>query len=82
MILRLSYGYSVDGHDIKDPLSLVQIAEDAMRGFSRASEPGAYLVDNFPLCKSLTLLTYRQTLNVFLCSEVPSDMVPMDQLPS
>ncbi|KAL4262795.1 cytochrome P450 family protein [Pleurotus pulmonarius] len=53
LILRLSYGYCVDGHDTKDPLSLVQIAEDAMRGFSRASEPGAYLVDSIPLLKYL-----------------------------
>ncbi|KAF9493200.1 cytochrome P450 [Pleurotus eryngii] len=53
LILRVSYGYHVDGHDIKDPLNLVRIAEDAMRGFSRASEPGAYLVDSLPLLKYL-----------------------------
>ncbi|KAJ8688775.1 hypothetical protein PTI98_013526 [Pleurotus ostreatus] len=53
LILRVSYGYHVDGHEIKDPLNLVQIAEDAMHGFSRASEPGAYLVDSLPLLKYL-----------------------------
>lgn len=45
LILRLAYGYSVVEND--DPL--VKIAEDAMHGFARASEPGAFWVDNFPI---------------------------------
>ncbi|THU89922.1 cytochrome P450 [Dendrothele bispora CBS 962.96] len=44
-ILLLSYGYpSYSG----DPLRLVKIAEDAMAGFARASEPGRWWVDSFP----------------------------------
>ena len=52
MILRLAYGYEVardsthpSAHEV-DPL--VRIVEVAMQGFARASEPGAFLVDNFP----------------------------------
>lgn len=47
-ILMLSYGYQVEGDDDY----LVKIAEDAMIGFAKASEPGAFLVDRFPLCMS------------------------------
>ncbi|KAK7439861.1 hypothetical protein VKT23_017431 [Stygiomarasmius scandens] len=47
-ILLLSYGYpSHNG----DPLHLVKIAEDAMAGFARASEPGRWWVDSFPALK-------------------------------
>lgn len=42
----LAYGYSAQSEG--DPL--VNIAEEAMRGFSKASEPGAFMVDRFPLC--------------------------------
>lgn len=45
-ILMLAYGYSAQSEG--DPL--VNIAEEAMRGFSKASEPGAFMVDRFPLC--------------------------------
>ena len=51
MILYLSYGYEVSEDESKDPL--VNIAEEAMQGFSRASEPGAYLVDTIPWLKYL-----------------------------
>lgn len=44
--LMLSYGYSVKSDDDE----LVNIAEDAMLGFGKASEPGAFLVDRFPSC--------------------------------
>ncbi|KAK0482393.1 cytochrome P450 [Armillaria novae-zelandiae] len=47
-ILLLMYGYP---SHIGDPLRLVKIAEDAMLGFARASEPGRWWVDNFPMLK-------------------------------
>ena len=43
-ILMLAYGYSAE---IEND-ALVKIAEKAMLGFSKASEPGAYVVDRFP----------------------------------
>lgn len=43
-MLMLAYGYST--RPANDPL--VQIAEDAMKGFAKASEPGAFMVDRFP----------------------------------
>ncbi|KAH8101934.1 cytochrome P450 [Cristinia sonorae] len=43
LILKLAYGYTVSATESSDPL--VDIAETAMQGFSRASEPGAFLVD-------------------------------------
>jgi len=48
-ILMISYGYKVTSE--KDPL--VRIAEEAMLGFAKASEPGAFLVDRFPFLKYL-----------------------------
>ena len=50
-ILRVAYGYTVKGDD--DPL--VKIVEEAMIGFSKASEPGSFLVDRFPFCKKFIL---------------------------
>lgn len=43
------YGYEAKPRN--DPF--VKIAEDAMKGFSRASEPGAFLVDRFPIRTSM-----------------------------
>lgn len=51
LILRLAYGYEVSEDQSEDPL--VRIAEEAMQGFARASEPGAFLVDIFPILKYL-----------------------------
>ena len=48
VILRITYGYDVQ--DSNDPL--ISIAEAAMRGFSDACVPGAWLVDIFPACES------------------------------
>ncbi|KAL1759268.1 cytochrome P450 [Schizophyllum commune] len=48
-ILLMSYGYSTANGD---PLQLVKIAEDAMDGFSKASEPG-WLVDSVPILKHI-----------------------------
>lgn len=45
----ISYGYFVQSDN--DPL--VNIAEKAMQGFAKASEPGAFMVDRFPLCNFL-----------------------------
>lgn len=47
LILLLTYGYRVtSAHD-----PLVKIVEDAMLGFARASEPGAFWVDRWPILK-------------------------------
>ncbi|OCH91269.1 cytochrome P450, partial [Obba rivulosa] len=51
LILRLAYGYVVSPTQDED--ELVNIAERAMQGFARASEPGAFLVDSFPFLKHL-----------------------------
>ncbi|KAJ6491288.1 cytochrome P450 [Mycena vitilis] len=50
LILVLAYGYP---SNLGDPLGLVKIAEDAMEGFSVASEPGRWWVDSFPALKHL-----------------------------
>ncbi|OSD02652.1 cytochrome P450 [Trametes coccinea BRFM310] len=49
LILRLAYGYEVARDKDQDPL--VRVVEVAMQGFAKASEPGAFLVDNFPLMR-------------------------------
>ncbi|KAF7291950.1 Cytochrome P450 [Mycena indigotica] len=49
-ILSLTYGYP---SNMGDPLGLVKIAENAMRGFSVASEPGRWWVDILPALKYL-----------------------------
>jgi hypothetical protein len=41
LILRLTYGYTATTNN--DPL--VNVVEEAMHGFSVASEPGAFWVD-------------------------------------
>ncbi|KAJ3491204.1 hypothetical protein NLI96_g879 [Meripilus lineatus] len=48
VILRLLFGY--DTNDAQEK-RLVQIVEDAMQGFARASEPGAWAVDYLPWLK-------------------------------
>ena len=48
VILKITYGYDVQGSN--DPL--VNIAEAAVRGFSQATVPGAWLVDILPICES------------------------------
>ncbi|KAI0777348.1 cytochrome P450 [Trametes elegans] len=49
LILRLAYGYEVAQDQDHD--HLVKVVEIAMQGFAKASEPGAFLVDNFPLLR-------------------------------
>ena len=53
-ILMLAYGYRAVGDDDQ----MVKIAEEAMIGFAKASEPGAFLVDHFPSrkCDAKTIL--------------------------
>ena len=48
IILMISHGYTVKEND--DPI--VDIVEAAMNQFSVCVEPGAFLVDTVPLCKS------------------------------
>ncbi|TCD66189.1 hypothetical protein EIP91_001683 [Steccherinum ochraceum] len=48
-ILQTAYGYTVSPTEPSDPL--VDIAETAMQGFARASEPGSFLVDYIPWLK-------------------------------
>uniref|UniRef100_A0A5K1K2P8 Cell surface hydrophobicity-associated protein n=1 Tax=Ganoderma boninense TaxID=34458 RepID=A0A5K1K2P8_9APHY len=50
LILRLAYGYEVaaSSADAGTGDALVRAVEVAMQGFAKASEPGAFLVDNFP----------------------------------
>ena len=43
------FGYNVAEDQSEDPL--VKIVEKAVRGFARASEPGAFLVDSIPILK-------------------------------
>ncbi|KAI0674628.1 cytochrome P450 [Trametes maxima] len=49
LILRLAYGYEVAQDQGSDPL--VEVVEVAMQGFAKASEPGAFPVDNFPMLR-------------------------------
>lgn len=49
LILRLTYGYEVMQEHEADPL--VRIVEAAMHGFAKASEPGAFWVDQFPVLR-------------------------------
>ncbi|EIN09035.1 cytochrome P450 [Punctularia strigosozonata HHB-11173 SS5] len=59
LILRLAYGYEAGREDgdggggggggKRD--EMVRIAEEAMDGFARASEPGRYWVDQFPILR-------------------------------
>lgn len=49
LILRLAYGYEAALDQGQDPL--VEVVEVAMQGFAKASEPGAFLVDNFPVLR-------------------------------
>lgn len=46
-ILMLAYGY--DSYK-ENSTQLIEIAEKAMEGSSRASEPGRWWVDSFPIC--------------------------------
>lgn len=51
--LPLAYSYQVaTGDDL-----MVKIAEQVMEGFALASEPNAFMVDNFPFCKLVFLST-------------------------
>ncbi|KAJ3553877.1 hypothetical protein NM688_g3387 [Phlebia brevispora] len=49
LLLHVAYGYDVPLDRKEDPF--VRIVEVAMQGFSRVSEPGAFLVDTLPWLK-------------------------------
>jgi hypothetical protein len=49
VILKITYGYTVEPHDRKDPL--VEMAGKCMEDFSEASSPGKWLVDVLPFCE-------------------------------
>lgn len=61
----ISHGYAVKEYD--DPI--VDIVETAVGQFSECVEPGAYLVDMVPLCKSLT--SRRPTVGGIDCISLP-----------
>ena len=48
----ISHGYSVNEQED----TFVDRVEAAVNGFSECLEPGAFLVDMIPLCKSLSIL--------------------------
>jgi hypothetical protein len=47
-ILNVTYGYNIEPHG-EDPL--VRLANHALKQFSEATVPGAWLVDLIPACK-------------------------------
>ena len=47
--MRVTYGYDVPEAASKD--AFISYANEAMEGFSQASEPGAFLVDTLPWLK-------------------------------
>ncbi|TFK22149.1 cytochrome P450 [Coprinopsis marcescibilis] len=57
VLLRLAYGYHPSSES-NDSLGLVKIVEDAMAGFSAASEPG-WWVDSFPLLRHISGLPFQ-----------------------
>lgn len=48
MILKITYGYTVEPHG-RDPL--VDLADGSIDKFSMASVPGRWLVDVVPFCR-------------------------------
>ncbi|TFK41697.1 cytochrome P450 [Crucibulum laeve] len=80
LILKLSYGYEIQRGD---PLQLVQIVEDAMDGFSRASEPG-WWVDEFPFLRFITWLPFHKYAavmksNLDLLYDIPFSFVKKER---
>jgi hypothetical protein len=57
VILKISYGYTVEPHD-NDPL--VDLARKAMDQFGQAGVPGAWMVDMMPFCEHY----YKATLQM------------------
>lgn len=51
LILRLAYGYEVANDLDQEADPLVKAVEVAMQGFAKASEPGAFWVDYFPILR-------------------------------
>ena len=65
--MMISHGYAVKEYD--DPI--VDVVEAAVSQFSALVEPGAYLVDMLPLCKSL-----------FSCRPIPGGINRVSLSPS
>ena len=66
IILLLAYGYQVTTDD--DPI--LELAEQAMKGFTLVSEPNAFMVDNFPFC-DLVFLCVTWKIDRWLVRYVP-----------
>lgn len=66
IILLLAYGYQVTTDD--DPI--LELAEEAMKGFTLVSEPNAFMVDNFPFC-DLVFLCVTWKIDRWLVRYVP-----------
>lgn len=50
IIVRITYGY--EAQEQGDPI--ITLAESTVARFSDFSEPGAYLVDFIPICRSIS----------------------------
>jgi hypothetical protein len=76
IIVRIAYGY--EAQEQGDPL--ITIAETTLNNFSRFTEPGAYLVDFLPLCKSpfYVLGSVAGISVTYLPSEIRSSVVSWD----
>ena len=70
----ITYGYTVKEHD--DPL--VDAVEASMKGFSECMEPGAFLVDVMPFCKS-PFLRWRAGVGIY-CISLQCDTCPIGSL--
>ncbi|KAL4069081.1 cytochrome P450 [Scleroderma citrinum] len=75
VVLRIAYGYQVkEGSD-----HLVNLAEEAVGIFLKATAPGAFLVDSIPICKYTLGMLYAWELT-FPCSEAREWKAVMDEL--
>ena len=75
IILRVAYGYEVKENN--DPF--IELADIATEQFSRATQPGAYLVDVIPMRKYLVHRTFPFYNNA--SSEAFANLVPWCWLP-
>jgi hypothetical protein len=56
IIVRITYGY--EAQEQGDPI--ITLAESTVARFSDFSEPGAYLVDFIPVCRSISCSWYQR----------------------
>ncbi|KAF6746135.1 cytochrome P450 [Ephemerocybe angulata] len=84
VLLRLAYGYD-PSQNRNDQRYLVKIVQDAMDGFSLASEPG-WRVDSFPLCDAtppmgpVPVCAKLMRHDLELLYKVPFDYVKQERL--